>query len=144
MYSLISQFISAKLQSFTEFAHLDRSSQIGKKRKDGRSTCFRPCDRFSSSRQASGCHFILLVSLVILEIYPGWLWLPLLLLHLPGAEGAEHVHHLVRQHLRLPLRLQRADPLPVHILRLANSLVRKKVFRTKMFLNVITQVRHSR
>merc|ERR1712012_833485 len=74
-------------------------------RKDGRSTCFCLSARFSSSRQASG-----------------WLWLPLLLL--PGAEGAKHVHRLVREHLRLPLRLQRADPLPVHILRLAHSLVR--------------------
>merc|ERR1712209_124275 len=85
-------------------------SQVRLGRKDGRSTCFRLCDRFSSSRKASG-----------------WLWLPLLLLlllHLLGAEGAEHVHHLVWEHMRLPLRLQRADPLPVHILRLANSLVR--------------------
>merc|ERR1712038_303507 len=88
--------------------------QVRLERKDGRSTRFCFCDRFSSSRQASG-----------------WLWLPLLfflllllLLHLPGAEGAEHVHHVVWEHLRLPLRLQRADPLPVHILRLANSLVR--------------------
>merc|ERR1711899_630728 len=63
-------------------------------RKDGRSTCFCLSARFSSSRQASG-----------------WLWLPLLLLHLLGAEGAKHVHHIVREHLRLPLRLQRADPL---------------------------------
>merc|ERR1712211_216623 len=52
--------------------------QVRLGRKDGCSTCFRLCDRFSSSRQASG-----------------WLWLPLLLLHLPGAEGAEHVHQLV-------------------------------------------------
>merc|ERR1712223_2243159 len=85
--------------------------QVRLGRKDGCSTCFRLCDRFSSSRQASG-----------------WLWLSLLLLllllHLPGAEGAEHVHHLVWEHLRLPLCLQRAAPLPVHILRLANSLVR--------------------
>merc|ERR1712211_30722 len=82
--------------------------QVRLGRKDGCSTCFRLCDRFSGSRQASGC-----------------LWLPLLLLllllHLLGAEGAERVHHVVREHLRLPLRLQRADPLPVHILSLANS-----------------------
>merc|ERR1711963_274899 len=99
--------------------------QVRLGRKDGCSTCFRLCDRFSSSRQASG-----------------WLWLPLLLLllHLLGTEGAKHVHHSVWEHLRLPLRLQRADPLPVHILRLANSLVRTshKVLRTKMFLNVIS------
>merc|ERR1712110_1244406 len=38
--------------------------QVISGRKDGRSTCFRLCDRFSSSRQASG-----------------WLWLPLPLLY---------------------------------------------------------------
>ena len=54
---------------------------------------------------------------------PGWFWIPILI-NGSGAEGAKHVHNIVGKHLHLPFCLQRGDPLPVHIHRFPNSLVR--------------------
>merc|ERR1712088_751550 len=80
-----------------------------KREKNGRNPRFPACHCFSSRRKTTG-----------------WFWIPILLLTIDttGAESAKHLHNLVRQHLRLPVRLQRGNPLPVHLLRFTNTLVR--------------------
>merc|ERR1712061_169916 len=84
-------------------------SYFPKKEENGRNPRFPACHCFSSRRKTTG-----------------WFWIPVLLIIIDttGAESAKHLHNLVRQHLCLPVRLQRCNPLPVHLLRFTNTLVR--------------------
>merc|ERR1712228_545260 len=101
---------SSNLPSISLSQSRDLSQVIFQKReKNGRNPHFPACHCFSSHRKT-----------------PGWFWIPILLLIIDttGAESAKYLHNLVRQHLRLPVCLQRGNPLPVHLLRFTNTLVR--------------------
>merc|ERR1711910_142580 len=111
---------SSNLPSTTLSQSSDFSQVIFQKReKNGRNPRFPACHCFSSRRKTTG-----------------WFWIPVLIIIIDstGAESAKHLHNLVRQHLRLPVRLQRGNPLPVHLLRFTNTLV-SSIFKEKIVIS---------
>ena len=128
--------LSSNLPSSTSLSQ----SRDFEQKKNGRNPCFSPGRCFSCHCQAPGFYlywigwklWYFVRKSEYWHFLAGWFWIPFIVqCAASGAESAKHVLNLVWQHLHLPLRLQRGDPLPVHLHRLAHSLVRLLFLRNE-------------